>query len=232
MNIDILHEEQGAASAQGVTVIIDVFRAFTLEAYLFHNGVEKIYATGEKETAYALKKEHPEYILIGERHGKILPGFDYGNSPSAIEHLDMHGKTAVHTTSNGTQGIKDAVHASAILTGALVNARATADYIESMNPKHVSLVCMGWEGKDTEEDQLCADYLKSLLEHQPMKDIDKKASDLRYSEGKKFFDPSQQDVFPQADFNLCIARNIFDFAIQAEKENNLTVMHAVPVKNI
>lgn len=227
MNIEILHEEQGAASAKGVTVIIDVFRAFTLEAYLFHNGIEKIYAVGDQKTAYELKKEHPEYLLIGERHGRILPGFDYGNSPAAIEHLDMHGKTAVHTTSNGTKGIKDAVHASVILTGALVNARAIAAYIESLHPQHVSLVCMGWEGKETEEDQLCAEYLRSLLEHKPMKDIDQKAYNLRYSEGKKFFDPSQQDVFPQADFNLCIARDIFDFAIQAEKENDIAIMHAV-----
>ena len=38
MNIKILHMVEGAKSATGITVIIDVFRAFTVEAYLMNNG--------------------------------------------------------------------------------------------------------------------------------------------------------------------------------------------------
>ena len=223
MNIRILHMAEGASEARGITVIIDVFRAFTLEAYLFDQGAEKIYAVGSKEKAYQLKKEHPEYILIGERHGKILPGFDYGNSPSALKDRDFSGRIFVHTTSNGTQGIANAVHADQILTGSLVNAKTTAEYILSRHPAEVSLVCMGWEGKDTEEDVLCAEYLKSLLEEKPMKDIAGKADDLRYTEGKKFFDPSQQDAFPQADFAMCVKPDIFDFVIETTRENGIAV---------
>lgn len=223
MNIRILHLAEGAREAGGITVVIDVFRAFTLEAYLFSQGAEKIYAVSDQKTAYRMKKEHPEYILIGERHGKILPGFDYGNSPSSVKGMDFTGKIFVHTTSNGTQGIANAVHADEILTGSLVNAKATADYILSQRPEEVSLVCMGWEGKDTEEDVLCAEYLKSLLEGQPMKDIERKADDLRYTEGKKFFDPLQQDVFPQADFAMCVKPDIFDFVIETRHENGIAV---------
>lgn len=223
MNIRILHLAEGAREATGITVIIDVFRAFTLEAYLFDQGAEKIYATGDQESAYRLKKEHPDYILIGERHGKILPGFDYGNSPSAVRNMDFTGRIFVHTTSNGTQGIANAKAADEILTGSLVNAKATAQYILSRQPDDVSLVCMGWEGRDTEEDVLCAQYLKSLLEGHPMKDIVRKADDLRYSEGKKFFDPSQQDAFPQGDFAMCVKPDLFDFVIETGYENGIAV---------
>lgn len=222
MKVRILHLAQGARQARGITVIIDVFRAFTLEAYLFDQGAEKIYTVAEKETAYDLKKAHPEYILIGERDGKILPGFDYGNSPSAVKGIDFSGKTFVHTTSNGTQGIANAVNADEILTGSLVNAKATADYIFSRSAEDVSLVCMGWKGRDTEEDILCAQYLKSLLEGNPMKDIAEKANDLRYTEGKKFFDPAQQDAFPQADFAMCVKPDLFDFVIVNQNENGLS----------
>lgn len=223
MNIRILHLAEGARQAKGITVIIDVFRAFTLEAYLFDQGAEKIYAVGDQNTAYRLKKEHPDYILIGERHGKILAGFDYGNSPSAVRNMDFRGRVFVHTTSNGTQGIANAEEADEILTGSLVNASVTAQYILSQHPEEVSLVCMGWEGKDTEEDILCAQYLKSLLEGNPMQDIAQKADDLRYSEGKKFFDPSQQDAFPQGDFAMCVSVNLFDFVIETEYENGIAV---------
>lgn len=39
-------------------------------------GAEKIIPVGEVEEAYRLKEENPDAILAGERHGKILPGFD------------------------------------------------------------------------------------------------------------------------------------------------------------
>ena len=35
MNIEILHMIEGAKKAKGVTVVIDVFRAFSVEAYFF-----------------------------------------------------------------------------------------------------------------------------------------------------------------------------------------------------
>ena len=79
MDIKILHLIEGAKAASGVTVIIDVFRAFSLESYMFAAGVECIYPIGQVEKAYKMKIKHPEWILAGERHGAILPGFDTGN---------------------------------------------------------------------------------------------------------------------------------------------------------
>jgi 2-phosphosulfolactate phosphatase len=45
---------------------------------------------------------------MGERKGKKLPGFDYGNSPTEIQAIDFSGKTVIQTTSAGTQGFADA----------------------------------------------------------------------------------------------------------------------------
>ena len=60
MNIKIIHD---AKQATGLAVIIDVFRAFTVEPYLFYNGVEKLIPVGDKEIAYDLKEKNKEYIL-------------------------------------------------------------------------------------------------------------------------------------------------------------------------
>ncbi|NCB34125.1 MAG: 2-phosphosulfolactate phosphatase, partial [Erysipelotrichia bacterium] len=205
MDVQILSLLDGAEKAEGITVIIDVFRAFSLEAYLFAQGAERILPVGNLETAYQLKNDHPDYVLIGERKGAKCEGFDYGNSPSSVKGIDFTGKTVVHTTSAGTQGISHAIHSSAILGGSLVTARATAACIRQQNPQQVSLVCMGWEGhRNTEEDLLCAEYLKALLEDRQLKDLKQRERDLMYTEGKKFFDPSQAEVFPEEDFWMCI----------------------------
>ena len=65
MNIQTLHLIQGAGQAQGLTVIIDVFRAFSLECYLYDMGAAAILPVGDLDVARRLKAEHPDYVLIG-----------------------------------------------------------------------------------------------------------------------------------------------------------------------
>ena len=217
MEIRILQLIEGARAARGLTVIIDVFRAMTVEAYVLHNGAADLLPVGSLEEAYAYREAHPGTILIGERGGKKCPGFDFGNSPSAVKHVDFTGKTVVHTTSAGTQGIANAVGADEMLTGSLVNAKAVADYIRNSGAEVVSLVCMGLEGLEpTAEDTLCAEYIKSLVEGKPM-DLTEGIAECKRTSGAKFFDPANREVFPEEDFHLSVEADKFDFVLHVEK---------------
>ena len=223
MIIKIVHMIEGAKQATGVVVIIDVFRAFSVEAYLMNNGAEKIIPVGDMQIAYNYKDKNPEAILVGERHGKILPGFDYGNSPSEIKNIDFKNKIVVHTTSAGTQGVVNAKNATEILTGSLVNAKAIAEYIKNNNYEEVSLVCMGLEAvSETQEDNLCAYYIKSLLECNPI-EIEKEIEKLKITSGVKFFDKKQQDIFPEKDFYLSTEINRFNFVLKLEKDEKTSL---------
>ena len=223
MQINILQLIDGARAARGVTVIIDVFRAFSLEAYMLASGVKCLYPVGDVNKAYAMKEKHPEFILAGERGGAILPGFDTGNAPSELYKLELAGKTVVHTTSAGTQGVANATGASEILGAGLVNARATAKYIKSTGADTVSLVCMGLEAKEpTDEDTLCARYLKALLEGTESKiDLESEIESLKYTSGAKFFDDKQNHIFPREDFFLCVDVDKFNFAIRYDTVNEI-----------
>ena len=157
---------------------------------------------------------------MGERGGKICEGFDYGNSPSQITGANLQGKTVVHTTSAGTQGLFGAKNAEVVLGASLVNAAATAKYILESGYNEVSLVCMGLAGEETtEEDTLCAEYIKSLLENHPIS-LESEIEKLKFTSGAKFFDKQQNEVFPEQDFYLCTNPNIFPFALRLEKDEN------------
>lgn len=219
MKVKILQLLKGAKKAKGLVVIIDVFRAFTVEAYLFSNGCNYIVPVRTIKEAFDYKNKHPEAILIGERHGKKIEGFDYGNSPSEIEKINFKNKVIVHTTSAGIQGIVNAKNASKIIVGSLVNSKAIADYIRSSNYDEISLVCMGLEGKKkTLEDTFCARYIKSIL-------MNKKINKNRYlkriqnTSGKKFFDPNLSSIFPKNDYFLSTRFDIFDFIIEVKNED-------------
>lgn len=217
MNVRILQLLEGARQAVGTAVIIDVFRAFSVECVLLAKGAEKVIAVGKKEDAYRLKQENPSAILVGERHGVMLPGFDFGNSPSVISSADLDGKTVIHTTSAGTQGLANATNACEILGCGLTNAKATAEYLKKSGANEVSLVCMGWDAVEpTEEDTLCAEYIKSILCGEAF-DMTPRLEHLKTHGGAKFFDKAQQSVFPEGDFWCCTDVDKYDFAISAKR---------------
>ena len=219
MKINILHLIEGAKQAQGLTVIIDVFRAFSLECYLYDMGVKEIRPIGSVEDAFALHEKLPGSVLIGERHGKKCDGFDFGNSPSTVLRSAVEGKTILHTTSAGTQGIVNATGASEIITGCLVNAKAVAAYIKKKNPETVSLVCMGNAGvRPAAEDELCAEYIKSLVEGAELPAFEKRVAELQKHGGEHFFEENRQEIYPKEDFFMCIKYDKFPFIIHVEKD--------------
>lgn len=220
MNIQILPLLKGVKEATGLTVIIDVFRAFSLEVYLHEKGVKAIFPVQKIKEAFALKKIYPEAILIGERNGIQINGFDYGNSPSEIIDQDLRDKIIIHTTSAGVQGIMNATKADEMVTGALVNAKATISYIQRKKCDIVSIVPMGWNGKRmSEEDNLCAQYMMSLLKGEKFPNLEAKIESLKQSEGKKFFDPTQPQ-FPKEDFELCTQVDCFQGVNRVVWENH------------
>ena len=221
MNIEICHLIDGAKQADGLAVIIDVFRAFSMECWLYALGAEEVRPVGSIEDTFAWREKDPGCILVGERKGKRIDGCELGNSPSSIDPEMIRGKRIIHTTSAGTQGIVNAVHAQESLTGSFVNAKAIAEYIRKIAPDKVSLVCMGKAGLEpAEEDELCAAYIQSLLEGQEMPEIGRKLKSLAQGGGRHFFDPAQQEVFPEKDFWMCIDRNRFDFVLKVERDRD------------
>ena len=223
MDITIDHLTAGAARAEGVTVVIDVFRAYTFECWAYSRGAGRIYPLASLDGAMALKAAHPGWLLAGERHGRPREGFDFGNSPSQLEKADIAGRTIIHTTSAGTQGIANAAGADEIVGASLVNAAATAEYIRRRNPPAVSLVCMGLDGaSETDEDTLCADYIAALLRGESP-DISQRVRRLSETSGKKFFNPDLQEVFPRRDFEMCTQVDRFPYALRVRREGQFCV---------
>lgn len=231
MTIRILQLVEGAREARGLTVIIDVFRAFSVACYAFGNGARRVIPVGDLERAYELKQQDETRLLIGERGGQKLPGFDFGNSPTDIENVDFSGKTLVQTTSAGTQGIAAATGADEILAGSFCNAGALVRHIRARNPREVSLVCMGRAALEpSDEDTLCAQFLRDELEGKPTDFAAIKAHLAKYHTAQRFFDPEKHWA-PARDFELCLALNRFDFVLKLSRgEDDLRGLERVTVE--
>jgi 2-phosphosulfolactate phosphatase len=229
MQIDIVDFVAGAQSARGLAVVIDVFRAFSVGCYAFAGGAAAIHPFADIEAARRLKLQHPDWLLIGERFGKRLPGFEYGNSPTDIEHLELQGRTLIQTTHSGTQGLANASLADEVITGALVNAGAIVRYAQLRSFEQVTLVRMGQAASARcVEDDLCAEVIAARLRGEPF-DIGTIRPRLRAApSADKFFDPAC-DWAPEGDFERCAAVDKFDFVLHLEREESPARLRRIDV---
>jgi 2-phosphosulfolactate phosphatase len=227
MDILIADFVAGARAARGLTVVIDVFRAFSFAAHAFARGVESIVPVAGVEEARILKNRHPDWLLVGERFARPLPGFDCGNSPAELERMDVRGRTLIHTTHSGTQGLTAACQAEEVLAGALVNAGAIARYIRARSPAYVTLVRMGAEARERcEEDDLCAELIAARVRGMDP-DVEGVRERLRSApSAQKFFDPAC-DWAPHRDFDLCTQVDAFDFVLRLEDGGGLPMLRQV-----
>lgn len=219
MQVKVLDHVAGAQAAQGIAVVIDVFRAFSVAAHAFSRGAATVIPVADVEYARELKREHPDWLLIGERHARPLPGFDCGNSPADLEKLEVAGRTIIHTTHAGTQGLTAVPESVPTITGALVNAGAIVRYLQSQRPEIVTLVRMGHEARENcAEDDLCAELLRSRLLGEPMPVAGVRELLRKAPSAHKFFDPAC-DWAPERDFDLCTRVDEFDFVLRRDSSS-------------
>lgn len=218
----------GAKRARGLAVVIDVFRAFTTAAYVMENGAERIIPVGSLEEAFRLKHLHPDWVLMGERDGRRVEGFDYGNSPFEVRDVDFAGKVVIQTTGAGTQGVVNARGAEEVLLGSFVMAGAIIRHIRRIQPEVVSLVAMGSRGVEpSEEDEFCAEYIQESLQGE-MPDFEEIKRRIRGApSGAKFFDNSQPQ-FHEEDFQMALELDRFNFILKAVKDEGLYFVKEQP----
>ncbi len=223
---------KGSLEARGVTVIIDVFRAFTCEPLLYYYGVNKIILEHDIEKCRATKGN---YILIGENNEVPIDGFDLTNSPSFIMKKGrdyFFKKNIIHRTTSGIKGALNAFENSEeVLLASFVNARATAEYIKNCNPELVSIVAMGIRSiEKAPEDEFCGNYIESLLTGKNYDYINAIYNILINETAQKFL-RGDKPYLPKEDPIICLQHDVFDFVLAVRKRGNLFISVKYDVKS-
>jgi 2-phosphosulfolactate phosphatase len=220
-NLETCHE------ATGVVVVIDVIRAFTNAAFVFLRGAREIYPVIGVEEALGLKAQIPNSLVCGEVGGIPPKGFDFGNSPTQTNALDLTSKTIVQRTGAGTQGIVRSVNAATLLAASFVVARATVDYIRNLTPEVMTFVITGQHGGDGgDEDLACAEYLEALLRGESPDPAPFIERVMRSRDALMHLDPNLP-AFPRTDLDHCSSIDRFDFAMLVTRENGRHVIRTV-----
>ncbi|MFF8438267.1 2-phosphosulfolactate phosphatase [Streptomyces bacillaris] len=209
-------------STPSVAVVVDVMRAFTVAAWAFARGAEKIVLAGSPDEALALKARNPEWIAL--KDGAPAPGFDTVNSPGLLRSLDLGGRTVVQKTTAGTVGALAVKEAPLVLCAGFVVAEATARVLRAHGADSVTYVVTGEDGR-ADEDLACAQYIaRRATEDGPGTDPAdhlRRARDSRAA--RELAEGVPLGVHPD-DIALCLELDRFPFAMVATQEDALTVL--------
>ncbi|MEV5550747.1 2-phosphosulfolactate phosphatase [Streptomyces sp. NPDC052309] len=209
-----------------VAVVVDVMRAFTVAAWAFAQGAEKIVLAESLDEALALKACHPDWVAL--KDGPPAPGFDTVNSPGLLRSIDLGGRTVVQKTTAGTVGALAVKEASLVLCAGFVVAEATARLLRTRECDSVTFVVTG-EGGQADEDLACAQYIARRATEAGtdpagfLRRAGKSRAAAELAEGVR------QGVHPD-DVALCLELDRFPFAMVAASEDSLMVLRpcAVP----
>lgn len=164
MRVEIVRGLERFAGLSGAAVIFDVFRASNTIIALLAAGAARVVLLADLDEARRLGAEHPDWLLLGERGGRKVPGFAGDNSPSAASRLDLTGRVAILTTSAGTQGVHLLTAAEPVFFASFANLTAVAEALAALKPEAVHLLPMGrGAAVPAAEDDLAAEFLAARL---------------------------------------------------------------------
>ena len=150
----------------GIAVVVDVLRATTVMVRALAAGCEAIVPCREIDEAKAIAAGMPvgTALLVGERQGLPIPGFDLGNSPADFTTEVCEEKTLVMTTTNGTRAILASLEAERVYIASFGNLRATStelsvQFLKKDHRHSVHIICAGTDGQISLEDSLLAGAL-------------------------------------------------------------------------
>ncbi|MET9683526.1 2-phosphosulfolactate phosphatase [Streptomyces coeruleorubidus] len=208
------------AEAPSVAVVVDVMRAFTVAAWAFGQGAEKVVLAESLDEALALKASHPEWAAL--KDGPPAPGFDLVNSPGLLRSVDLGGRTVVQKTTAGTVGALAVKEASLVLCAGFVVAEATARLLRTRASDSVTFVVTGEDGQ-ADEDLACAQYIarRATEAETDAAEFVRRAAASRAA--TELAEGVRQGVHPD-DVALCLEVDRFPFAMVAALEGSLMVL--------
>ena len=220
-----LNRLQDQASAVDTVVVVDVLRSFTTAAVALGRGASAIYPVEGIAAAMVLLGGMRRAVSVGAVvGGDPAPGFDFGNSPSQLMHVDLAGKTVVMSTAAGVRGLQRFRGARRLYAASLVCARATAEAIRADGAEEVCFVITGeWVDRDGDEDIACADYIEALLRGDPATP-EAFARRVRTSDFGRRFAAGTWPNLPCADLDIAAHADLFGFAMPVWQEGEHLVI--------
>jgi 2-phosphosulfolactate phosphatase len=149
-------------------VVIDVLRASTTTIAALAQGAREIIPVANIESAVKISGSLFGEVTLrgGERSGKMIEGFNLGNSPLEYTEATVKGKSIIYCTTNGSVAMSKSRYARNLLIAGFVNMSAVVQSLKELNNDFL-ILCAGHSGTSGNfslEDAVCAGMIVTRLQ--------------------------------------------------------------------
>lgn len=145
-------------------VMVDVLRTSSTICIALKNQAREVIPVSSVPDAMELagNLSRDNVLLCGEREGKLIEGFDLGNSPFEYSSEKIAGKSLIYCSTNGSEALVKSSSAHLTIVCGFVNISACLDYIMREN-NDLLIICAGNNGQFALEDTVCGGMLIYLI---------------------------------------------------------------------
>lgn len=171
-------EDVPASPPPGDYVVIDTMHFSNTVIELLANGASRVHVTDERGDEFAYREANPDAVIGGSSTSDYEPveGYDFFNSPSYVQRLDVEGRPVGMTSSNGGRAVASLREAGgpdvAVFVGSTTNAAALADHLRARE-RDTYLVSAGSGGDVAVEDHVGATLVSRHLDGIPPADAER-----------------------------------------------------------
>jgi 2-phosphosulfolactate phosphatase len=148
-------------------VVIDVLRASTSIAMALKNGAKEIIPVASIDSVVKISGSLFGDVTLraGERNGKMIEGFNLGNSPLEYTEETIKGKSIVFMTTNGSVAMVKGRYAKNLVVAAFVNLGTVVEFLKHLS-SDFTMICSGQDNHFCLEDAVCAGRIINVLSEQ------------------------------------------------------------------
>ncbi|RLM59308.1 2-phosphosulfolactate phosphatase [Halobellus sp. Atlit-31R] len=200
-------EEIPRTPPAGTYVVVDTLHFSNTVIELFANGADHIHITERRGQEFAYREQHPDARIGGgsTEQYEPTPGYDFFNSPTYVQNVDVAGRPVSMTSSNGGRAIamlRERLDDGSVYVGSTMNAAALGRHLrDETGPIH--LVSSGSKGDFAVEDHIGAALISRYLDGVPVADAELTLfrDQLKTAKGEAYIqgnDLRRRDVFDYA----------------------------------
>ncbi|WP_254537264.1 2-phosphosulfolactate phosphatase [Halomarina litorea] len=165
--------------APGNYVVVDVMHFSSTVVELFAGGAEYVHITEKRGDEFGFRDDTPEAVIGGGKTDDYEPaeGYDFFNSPSYVQSVDVAGKPVSMTSTNGGQAVTDLrlsdTEDVAVYVGGTTNARAVANHLAGEDRPTYLVSAGAGDGTVATEDHIGATLVGRYLRGDSVADVER-----------------------------------------------------------
>jgi 2-phosphosulfolactate phosphatase len=156
--------------APGRCVVVDTMHFSNTVIELLGNGADHVHVPDERGSEFEYREDNPDAVLGGEGTGAYEPaaGYDFFNSPSYVQRLDVEGRPVSMTSTNGGRAVTALRERGnedvEVYVGSTMNAAALGTHLREEGPGRLRLVSAGSSGEIAIEDHVGATLVSHAVD--------------------------------------------------------------------